>query len=109
MVSTICNITNDMGGIAEENLQDKPWDNAEIGWLSILGYEAYLINPIDNSQWEPAVNLTSGSLSISESGSYDQYTLSWASNAIHHCLNCIQPVCNKHFLNMFNRKNIDLS
>lgn len=80
MVSTICNITNDMGGIAEENLQDKPWDNAEIGWLSILGYEAYLINPMDNSQWEPAVNLTNGSLSISESGSYDQYTLSWASN-----------------------------
>ena len=80
MVSTICNITNDIGGIAEENLQDKPWDNAEIGWLSILGYEAYLINPMDNSQWEPAVNLTNGSLSISESGSYDQYTLSWASN-----------------------------
>lgn len=80
MVSTICNITNDMGGIAEENLQDKPWDNAEIGWLSILGYEAYLINPMDDNQWEPAVNLTNGSLSISESGSYDQYTLSWASN-----------------------------
>lgn len=80
MVSTICNITNDMGGIAEEDLQNEPWDNAEIGWLSILGYEAYLINPIDDNQWEPAVNMTNGSLSISESGSYDQYTLSWAGN-----------------------------
>jgi hypothetical protein len=35
---------------------------------------------MDDNQWEPAVNLTNGSLSISESGSYDQYTLSWASN-----------------------------
>ena len=80
MIPTICNITNDMGGVPEESLQDKPWNDNEIGWLSILGYEAYLINPIENNQWEPAVELTDGSLSISESGSHDQYTLSWAGN-----------------------------
>lgn len=80
MLPTICNITNDMGGIAEKDLQNKPWDDAEIGWLSILGYEAYLINPMDNNQWSPALEFTDGSLSISESGSYDQYTLSWAGN-----------------------------
>ncbi len=80
LVSTICNITNDMGGVAEENLQDKPWDNVEIGWLSILGYEAYLIDPIEDSQWQPAVQLTDGKLSVSESGTTDQYTLSWAGN-----------------------------
>lgn len=80
MVPTICNITNDEGGVSEGNLQNLPWDNEEIGWLSILGYEAYLINPIGNSQWEPAVEFTDGSLSISETGISDQYTLSWAGN-----------------------------
>jgi hypothetical protein len=69
-----------MGGVAEEYLQDKPWDNVEIGWLSILGYEAYLIDPIEDSQWQPAVQLTDGKLSVSESGTTDQYTLSWAGN-----------------------------
>lgn len=80
MVSTICNITNDMGGVSEEYLANKPWDNVEIAWLSILGYEAYLINPIGNSQWEPAIQFTDGTLSISETGISDQYTLSWAGN-----------------------------
>lgn len=80
MVPTICNITNDEGGISEEFLVNKPWDNVEIGWLSILGYEAYLIDPIENNQWKPAVDFTDGSLSISETGTSDQYTISWAGN-----------------------------
>ena len=86
MVSSLCALTN---GLEEQYLQDKPWDDAEIGWLSILGYEAYLINPIVDSleldvmkkyQWTPAVDFTNGTLSVSESGTYDQYTLSWAGN-----------------------------
>lgn len=77
MVQTICNITN---GLPETNLLDQPWDDIEIAWLSILGYEAYLINPTTNNQWVPAVDFTEGALSISESGSSDQYTFSWASN-----------------------------
>ena len=80
MVPTICNITNDMGGVSEENLQNRPWDNVEISWLSILGYEAYLIDPIEKNQWQPAVHFTNGLLSISETGTSDQYTLSWAGN-----------------------------
>ena len=80
MVPTICNITNDEGGVSEEFLVNKPWDNVDIGWLSILGYEAYLIDPIENNQWIPALDLTDGSLSISETGTSDQYTLSWAGN-----------------------------
>ena len=80
MVPTICNITNDEGGVSEEFLVNKPWDNVEIGWLSILGYEAYLIDPIENNKWKPAVDFTDGSLSISETGTSDQYTLSWAGN-----------------------------
>ena len=80
MVQTICNITNDQGGVAEKYLQNKPWDDVEIGWLSILGYETSLINPIEDNQWQPAVNLADGSLSVSETGSAEQYTLSWAGN-----------------------------
>ncbi len=77
MLQTICLKTN---GLAEKYLQNKPWDDTEIGWLSILGYETYLINPVDNDNWIPAVDFTDGSLSISETGNYDQYTLSWAGN-----------------------------
>ena len=80
MVPTICNITNDEGGVSEEFLVNKPWDDVEIGWLSILGYEAYLIDPIENNKWKPAVDFTDDSLSISETGTSDQYTLSWAGN-----------------------------
>lgn len=80
MVPTICNITNDEGGVSEEFLVNKPWDNVEIGWLSILGYEAYLIDPDGKNKWKPAVDFTDGSLSISETGTSDQYTLSWAGN-----------------------------
>lgn len=80
MVPTICNITNDEGGVSEEFLVNKPWDNVDIGWLSILGYEAYLIDPDGKNRWKPAVDFTDGSLSISETGTSDQYTLSWAGN-----------------------------
>lgn len=86
MAETICQKTN---GLAEEYLYDTPWDDVEIGWLSILGYEGYLIDPhvdslasnlFDKYAWIPAIDFADGTLSVSESGTYDQYTLSWASN-----------------------------
>lgn len=77
MLNTICLKTN---GLPESYLQNKPWDDTEIGWLSILGYETYLINPAEDDLWTPAIELIDGTLSISETGSYDQYTLSWAGN-----------------------------
>ena len=77
MLNTICLKTN---GLPEQYLQNKPWDDTEIGWLSILGYETYLINPAEDDLWTPAIELIDGTLSISETGSYDQYTLSWAGN-----------------------------
>lgn len=80
MVSTICNITNDRGGLSEDRLQNQPWYDDQVAWLSILGYETYLINPTENNQWIPATDFTEGSLSISELGNYDQYTFAWASN-----------------------------
>ena len=57
-----------------------PWNDEEVGWLSILGYEGYLIDPVADNQWIPAVDFSSGTLSVSETGSADQYTLSWAGN-----------------------------
>ena len=86
MVPSICALTN---GLDETYLQNKPWNDTEIGWLSILGYETYLINPqvdslatdiLDQYQWTPAVDFTEGSLTVSEVGYYDQYILSWAGN-----------------------------
>jgi hypothetical protein len=78
IVPTICNLTN---GLPENEMhQDDIWYNQDIVWLSILGYDSYLINPISNNQWIPAVDLTDGELSISEIGSTDQYTISWAGN-----------------------------
>ena len=77
MVETICEKTN---GLAEEFLIDMPWNDEEVGWLSILGYEGYLIDPVVDNQWITAVDFSSGTLSVSETGSADQYTLSWAGN-----------------------------
>lgn len=85
LANTICLKTN---GIEEASLQTSTgnmydlWENSELGWLSILGYNAYLINPQSGSkdQWEPAMNLTTGSLTVQESGTMNQYTLDWAMN-----------------------------
>ena len=77
LVNTICEKTNNL---SEEYLVNKPWNDTEIGWLSILGYEGYLIDPSINNQWVPAVDFTNGSLSIYETGTVDQYTLSWSGN-----------------------------
>lgn len=79
MVETISELTN-IARVSEQSLQNQPWDDINIGWLSILGYETYLIDPAENNQWQPAVNFTDGSLSVAESGNSDQYALSWAGN-----------------------------
>ena len=83
MVETICLKTNglpEMDLVPDETTQYDPWNNEDIGWLSILGSETYLIDPADNNQWQPAISLTDGSLSVAESGNSDQYALSWAGN-----------------------------
>lgn len=77
LLPSLCAITS---GLNEQELQNKPWDNSDIGWLSILGYEAYLINPTADNQWEAALDFTNGTLTISESGTIDQYTVAWGSN-----------------------------
>ena len=79
MVETISELTN-IARVSEQSLQNQPWDDINIGWLSILGYETYLIDPAENNQWQPAVQFSDGSLSVAESGNSDQYALSWAGN-----------------------------
>ena len=77
MAETMALLTN---GLYEADFAEDSWNNIDIGWLSILGYEGYLIDPKEDAQWVPAVSLADGSLDISESGNVDQYTVSWASN-----------------------------
>jgi hypothetical protein len=77
MAETIALLTN---GLYEDDFAEDAWNNIDIGWLSILGYETYLIDPAENNQWQPAVSFTDGSLSVAESGNSDQYALSWAGN-----------------------------
>ena len=77
MAETIAYLTN---GLYEEDFAEDPWNNINIGWLSILGYDGYLIDPDKNDQWVPAVNLGKGTLDIAEVGTADQYTVAWASN-----------------------------
>ncbi|MBO5817834.1 MAG: hypothetical protein J6R26_07870 [Paludibacteraceae bacterium] len=77
LIPTICTKTN---LLPESQLQNLPWNNEDIGWLSILGYEGFLINPAANDQWVPALDLPSSSLEVHETGYSDQYTLSWAGN-----------------------------
>ena len=78
MVPTLCTLTS---GLAESALgQEDVWYDEEIGWMTILGYDTYLIDPATNNEWLPAVNLSDGQLSINEKGSSYEYSIAWAGN-----------------------------
>ena len=78
MLQTMCAKTN---GLSEADMGiDDIWNNYEIGWLSILAYDGYLIDPVADNQWIPSVEFNKGDLIVSESGSSDLYTISWAGN-----------------------------
>jgi hypothetical protein len=78
MLQTMCAKTN---GLSEADMGiDDIWNNYEIGWLSILAYDGYLIDPTTQNQWIPSVEFNKGDLIVSESGSSDLYTISWAGN-----------------------------
>ena len=69
--------------LPEQQLAGLPWENPDVGWLSILGYETYLINPLADDQWEPVASMTRHELQVVESGAADQYNVSWAANISH--------------------------
>lgn len=71
-------------GLAEQYLQPEGrWNDANVGWLSILGYDTYMINPLANEQW--GANLQQGekvnsAIRVRESGYMDEYALDWGMN-----------------------------
>ena len=85
LAATICKMTkglteNDL--VATDEYKNNLWNNTELGWLSIMGYNAYLIDPQSegSDQWVPAVRWNYSSLSVKESGNANQYNMSWAMN-----------------------------
>lgn len=71
-------------GLVETDLQgDEVWNNAEIGWLSKMGYETYLINPQANGsdRWAPA-NMEQGTANLNciENGALDEFSFDWGIN-----------------------------
>ena len=74
-------------GLEEKYLQgDDAWYDSEVGWLSKMGYEAYLINPdttilSGSPEWLPAnIGAVDGSLAVSEAGACDEFAISWGMN-----------------------------
>jgi len=78
-------------GISESNLQStdsyEPFDNTYIPWLSVLAYEGYLINPsTNNTEWNSILGdgeKVTPSYYLTERGSIDEYSFSWAGNFSH--------------------------
>ena len=59
------------------------WDDSEIGWLSKIGYDGYLIDPdsADNTLWDPHnPGNVNGTLDVRESGSVDEFSFTWGMN-----------------------------
>ena len=71
-------------GLAEQYLQpEERWNDANVGWLSLLGYDTYMINPLANEQW--GANLQQGekvnsAIYVRENGYMDEYALDWGMN-----------------------------
>ncbi len=83
LTDVICTKTD---GLAATALQpDYRWEDSNVGWLSLLGYDTYLINPKEDRSKEWVSCLEQGEtvnnlLSIDESGYSNQYAIDWAMN-----------------------------
>lgn len=71
-------------GLAEQSLQPEGrWDDKNVGWLSLLGYDTYMINPLDNDQWganlQPGEKVNSA-IRVRENGYMDEYAFDWGMN-----------------------------
>ncbi|MGN1240296.1 MAG: hypothetical protein ACI4TV_05415 [Paludibacteraceae bacterium] len=71
-------------GREEIELQrDGRWDDENVGWLSLLAYDTYMINPLEDKQWAanlfPGEKVNSG-MYVRESGYMDEYALDWGMN-----------------------------
>ncbi|MBQ0118192.1 MAG: hypothetical protein KBS42_00260 [Bacteroidales bacterium] len=64
---------------------DGRWDDENIGWLSCLGFDAYMIDTTANgaTEWKSTLSPIESvkyAISVDESGSMDEYSLVWGSN-----------------------------
>ena len=71
-------------GLEEQYLQPEGrWDDENVGWLSLLGYDTYMINPLANKQWganlQPGEKVNSA-INVRERGYMDEYALDWGMN-----------------------------
>lgn len=83
LTDVICTKTD---GLAATDLQpDYRWEDSNVGWLSLLGYDTYLINPKESRSKEWVSCLTQGEtvnnqLALEETGYSNQYAIDWAMN-----------------------------
>ena len=63
------------------------YENDRVAWLSVLGYDAYLINEVLNSEnkkeWQPELRdgeRTIPTYNLKERGSVDEYSFAWSGN-----------------------------
>lgn len=72
------------GNTAESELAvDEPFDNTNVGWMSVLGYQGYLINPNTDNTWSSLLGgdeQVTPSYSMYESGYVNEYGFSWGGN-----------------------------
>ena len=88
-VNQLSSITHYMSyfteGIASSDLSsaNKPYDNINVPWLSVIGYQGFLINPVGTNSWESLLNANENvkpTYNIKESGAINEYAISWAGN-----------------------------
>lgn len=85
LTSLIAEMTN---GLTETDLKYvegsyDPYNNANVGYLSVLGYDGWLIDPVTtgSDQWQPAFSGTlSSNYHFAQKGFVDEYTFNYAGN-----------------------------
>ena len=61
------------------------WKDNGVGWLSLVGYDTYMIDPVgsDSSNWKPYTNwgpVRTPEMRVQETGYLDQFAFSWGAN-----------------------------
>lgn len=72
-------------GLQADNSWSAVWDDPDVGWLSVLGYNTGLIVPVDNGsdQWTSILSRgekADAALSLTETGLSDEYSIAYANN-----------------------------
>lgn len=77
----IATLTN---GLKEEAFSNySVFDDPQVGWLSVVGYDQKVIQPIDSMTWSSVLlpnELATSTLQVEEMGYWDEYTLGWGMN-----------------------------